>query len=618
MVSMRLTVGAHVGRYELLEEIGRGGMAVVFRAYDPNLEREVALKVMHAHLWGDEEHARRFEREARAAAALHHPNVIEVFDYGRVELETGAVGYLVVELLRGSTLREFVKERGRVLPEVAALIGIVLLDALGVAHAAGMVHRDVKPDNVMIDRTGRLVLTDFGLARSIDGDKLTRTGVLVGSPAYMAPEQARGEAVDERSDLFAAGAVLYELCTGRPPFVAKDALATALKVIEGRFDRPSRLNPQVSSTLERTITKMLAAAPQERYETAAEAQEALEQILRGVGIEQPRERLEHFFVAPGEANRGLVRQVVEFTLAAAERARSERRFAYALSCCDRILSLVPGEERATLLLKQLSDQRAWRRWGGVVLFFGAAATALYAALGASLFTETRSPDSGRLAVEASIPMEARAEASGTFVGPTREDLSARDRGSRDGVDAALAVDSRPRRPRRVSSRSLRPPGDAGSAPVVVDSRAPVKAKSPAISRKGRLWIEIGPWCDAKVDGRGVGRSPLAHFIELAPGRHQVRCGQPGGAVREEEVLIKPGEAVHLRGLLGRRVRVKLALKRGRALRVQGRVHRKGFEVPPRPTRVELLDEKGQTLEIAWISFGGERCTLVDTPRLSCH
>ena len=254
-------VGDSLGRYELLSELGRGGMAVVYRARDTSLDREVALKVMHLHLWGREEYTARFLREAQAAAALRHPNIVEVHDFSEGDAEQATPGYIVSELVNGPTLREFMTQHGRPLPEVAAMIGGKLASALGAAHASGIIHRDLKPENVMIARGGRVVLTDFGIARLSQGEAVTQTGAMVGSPAYMSPEQARGQPVDMRSDLFSLGTLLYQLGTGVLPFRGSDPLSTVLKVVEGRFDAPLKLNPTLGTRLDRVIRRLLEREP---------------------------------------------------------------------------------------------------------------------------------------------------------------------------------------------------------------------------------------------------------------------------------------------------------------------------------------------------------------------
>jgi len=214
--SLRVRTGDVLGRYALGDELGEGGMATVYRARDRELRREVAVKVLFPHLARRPEIVRRFHREARAAAGLEHPNILRIYDVGGGDEDPP---YIVMELVRGRTLLQEIEQRGAMLAEVAACIGALLGDALAAAHAAGVIHRDVKPANVLIAPGGRLLLGDFGVARLETEDSLvTRTGALLGTPAYMSPEQASGDTATSRSDLYSLGATLYQLATGALPY----------------------------------------------------------------------------------------------------------------------------------------------------------------------------------------------------------------------------------------------------------------------------------------------------------------------------------------------------------------------------------------------------------------
>ena len=205
--SLRVRTGDVLGRYALGEELGEGGMATVYRARDRDLRRDVAVKVLFPHLARRDEIVRRFHREARAAAGLEHPNILRIYDVGGGEADEPP--YIVMELIRGRTLLQETERRGAMLAEVAACVGALLGDALSAAHAAGIIHRDVKPANVLIAPGGRLLLGDFGVARLETEDSLvTRTGALLGTPAYMSPEQASGDIATARSDLYSLGATL--------------------------------------------------------------------------------------------------------------------------------------------------------------------------------------------------------------------------------------------------------------------------------------------------------------------------------------------------------------------------------------------------------------------------
>ncbi|MCA9664294.1 MAG: protein kinase, partial [Myxococcales bacterium] len=363
--------GDTLGRYVLEEELGRGGMAVVYRATDPTLEREVAVKVLHGHL-DDIEHARRFLREARAAARLEHDSILKIHDYGGGADKDDVAAYIVAELIRGPSLQGYIARRGVLLPEVAAMVVLRLAEALSCAHDKGIVHRDVKPDNVMIAEGGRVVLTDFGIARVLEGDSVTRTGALLGSPAYMSPEQARGEPVDARSDLFALGTVLYKLCTGKLPFTAPDPLATVLRIIKGAFTPPLALNPRIGSALERVILKLLQQKREDRYQSAAELAKVLRELLADVGIDDPEAALARYFDSPGDYNRELVGHVITRSIERARTARERGEHAAALSYCDRVLAFEPQNTDALALIETLSSRRGQRR----SLLYGAVALVL--------------------------------------------------------------------------------------------------------------------------------------------------------------------------------------------------------------------------------------------------
>jgi serine/threonine protein kinase len=229
-------IGKRLGRFSITGELGRGGMATVYRARDPELGRDVAIKVMHGFLTGRADLEARFRREANAVATIRHPSILNVFDFAPPAGEEP--GYIVSELIEGPGLRGLAEERGgRLRPEVAALVVVRVAEALGAAHAAGIVHRDIKPDNVLIDRAGghaRIVLTDFGVAHISSMDTMTATGAVLGSPAYMSPEQARSEEVGAPSDVFSLGVTFYQLCTGHLPFSGKDPLAIITAILRGQ------------------------------------------------------------------------------------------------------------------------------------------------------------------------------------------------------------------------------------------------------------------------------------------------------------------------------------------------------------------------------------------------
>jgi serine/threonine protein kinase len=258
-------------RYAVGELLGRGGMAEVYLATDRVLDRPVAFKILGGWLANDATFVERFRREALAAARISHPNLVAVFDAGSED----DIHYIVMEHVAGETLADALRKEGRVHPDRAARIATDVADALGVAHAARMVHRDVKPANVMLTPEGRTKLMDLGIARSLDGEGITRASSILGTAGYVSPEQARGEPVDHRSDIYSLGCVLYEMLTGRQPFEADDPLAVAYKHVHETAVPPTSLEPSVPLALEAVTRRAMEKDPAARFQSVAEMASAI-------------------------------------------------------------------------------------------------------------------------------------------------------------------------------------------------------------------------------------------------------------------------------------------------------------------------------------------------------
>jgi eukaryotic-like serine/threonine-protein kinase len=265
-----------IGRYEVERLLGSGGMGVVFKAFDTELNRPVAIKVLAPHLADSGAARQRFGREARAAAAVVHEHVVSIHD-----VEGGATPpYLVMQYVPGESLQSYVDGRGPLEVGDVARIGYQIAAGLAAAHAQGLVHRDVKPGNIMLENgLGRVVITDFGLARAADDASLTHSGIVAGTPHYMAPEQARGEAVDARCDLFSLGAVLYFMASGHPPFRAEQAMAVLHRICHAHHRPLDQIDSNVPDELVEVIDRLLEKKPGRRFASATEVQSALADIL---------------------------------------------------------------------------------------------------------------------------------------------------------------------------------------------------------------------------------------------------------------------------------------------------------------------------------------------------
>lgn len=274
-----------LGKYQVRGELGRGAMGIVYRGFDPFIEREVAIKTLRADLLEGQERStllERFRKEAQAAGRLNHPGIVQVYEYG----VDGDRVFIAMELIRGVELRDYMRHDARFsLDDIIRIMG-ELLDALAFAHANGVVHRDIKPSNIVVLENGRIKVTDFGIAR-LESSNLTQAGSMLGTPSYMSPEQFMAQRVDGRSDLFSAGVVLYELLTGEKPFAGNSFATIMHKVLKEPPTPPSELNITVPPRIDAVVLKALSKRPDERYQDATAFKQALNASLAGTAETPP-------------------------------------------------------------------------------------------------------------------------------------------------------------------------------------------------------------------------------------------------------------------------------------------------------------------------------------------
>ncbi len=341
--------GVELSDFEIMEKVGEGAMAVVYRGRHRGDGHEVAIKILHGHLATNERTRTRFEREAQAIASLACRNIPRIHtSYG----EDGDRCYLITELVRGPTLQDVLRERRRLPSEITMLLGLQVCEALSLAHARGIIHRDIKPANIMIDETGTVKLMDFGVARILDEETLTLTGTLVGSPAFMSPEQARDTHVDHRSDLFSVGTLLFLTATGEFPFGGRTAATLLGAIIDGNHADPMDIEPAMHPALGEAIERCLRPRPDDRYGDAEELAAVLRAALADSGIppDQPGPlSLAAYLADPDAAESALADRIIASHLRRGRELLGTEP-ARALQLINRVLTIDEGNPAALALV----------------------------------------------------------------------------------------------------------------------------------------------------------------------------------------------------------------------------------------------------------------------------
>ncbi len=380
--------GQFLDKYEILDKVGEGGMATVYKGVHRPLKREVAIKILHSHLSDNtkdrgRKNRTRFEREARAIESLDCPNIPEIYDFSGPEAEQC---FIITEFINGPTLAAFVDEVRRIPSEPAALIGIQICTALICAHDSGIIHRDIKPENIMMDSDGCVKLMDFGIARVLDESHVTLTGALVGSPAFMSPEQALDREVDGRSDLFSLGTLLYLMVTGEMPFRGGNPSIVLKGIIEGNYEDPLDLTPDIHPHLARVIDRCLSTIPEERPPSAEAVREELHNALWASGLDpdDPGELwgLSAYFTDPIDYAERLQHHLVPSLIRRGRELIEAREPTEALHLLNRVLTLDDGNAEVIDLIGRMGGEPEkapsnWWLYGALVLIIGAVGFGLW-------------------------------------------------------------------------------------------------------------------------------------------------------------------------------------------------------------------------------------------------
>jgi eukaryotic-like serine/threonine-protein kinase len=530
--------GTTLGRYIIDDVLGSGAMATVFRARDVQLGRTVAIKVMNMAIAARSDAGERFRREAQAVAALKHPGIVEIHDFAAAtDLEPS---YIVAELIEGPTLRTFIDERrGRLLPEVALLIAAQIADALAVAHEKGIVHRDVKPDNVMLEKRGksaRVVLTDFGVAHITGLETMTASGALVGSPAYMSPEQARGHDIGPPADIWAVGVLMYQMITGALPFPGKEPFTVIAAVARGTFKRASQVLPHVAPELDQVIARCLHGTPGERYPTTRALADELRVLSREAGLGDELPTLRRFLDDPDAFETALRPRIADL---AVERARQHVRrgeLARAMNQVSRATAYVPDHRGAEAVLRSISARRRWLKVATVAGIIAVVAAGSYG--GWTLLTRPRPAAAPSVVTPPVVAVPA-----------PRMEPPAPPAEAPPAIPAVAPVATK-KKPKTRTTKVADPAPTPVPPPAVV--AAPVPPPAPIEEPKpvappppvtGTVELRASrAMCHPSLDGEPISATNVATYTNVKPGKHQVFCAlDPRGPKQlVDEVDLKPG------------------------------------------------------------------------------
>jgi len=355
-----------IGQYKILKEIGEGSLAIVYKAQDPVLNRAVALKVLHPIFSKNKKSIERLRKEAQMLAQLDHPNIIRIHTF----LDEKEAKGIVTEYVEGETLAQFLEKNPPILPEIACRIICDVLSALEHAHSRKIVHRDIKPENIIISKDGQVKLADFSIAKILDAESLTQTGQLIGSPLYLSPEQATGQKIDDRSDLFSVSILFYRMVTGRVPFYDRDSGVLLKKILESDAEKPSRLNAKVPVSMEKILTKGLQKNKEDRYQKAWEYRYVILNYLKDNNVSADDINLKEFFDNPTSYTNTFSVSVSKCLIQQGDLAFKKGQYHEASQIWNKVLEYDPNNKTVHEQIQKLTkfQRKAFYRKSTFVLF----------------------------------------------------------------------------------------------------------------------------------------------------------------------------------------------------------------------------------------------------------
>jgi len=509
-------IGTYLDKYEVLQKIGEGGMATVYRGRHGTLDREVAIKVLHPHLSSSQRNRKRFAREARTIEQLRHDNILEIFDYSGSDASDC---YIITEFVKGETLTALLNRAGPLPSEVCSLIGANLSRALAYAHHSSVLHRDLKPDNVMVRDDGTVKLMDFGIARFLDESHVTMTGALVGSPAFMSPEQAREGNLDARSDLFSLGTLLFYLVSGHLPFAGSNPSLILKNIIEGNRPAVSELVPTMSASLSDVIERLLQPDREERFNSAAEVITALEASLAETNVDPraPHWSLTAFVVDPEAYSRRLEEHLSTELLERGKAYLADGEHLLALRLFNRLLCIDEDQSEVLALVQGLHEEAAEPERSRPILGAGlllavAAAAALLWAVGSLGPPQVEVVDVPGPTDQPEAPIEMPLQS------PVDEPETSLPTEPSPAVFEPIRAVPPPVRGRPALIRPLKP---EPVAEPTTDQGTDVDAAPANLPALLELRVRPPFWADIYEGGRVLGSTRDREPIELAPGPHVV-------------------------------------------------------------------------------------------------